>query len=524
VPGTSRPEVAPTALAVEVRAGRVHVFLPPLTHLEDLVALLAVIEEAAADLRQPVVLEGYPPPSDPRLRSLAVTPDPGVIEVNVAPTSSWDELERTTTELYEEARATRLGTETFDLDGTHSGTGGGNHLTLGGPTPADSPLLRRPDLVRSIIGFWQGHPSLSYLFSGRFVGPTSQAPRVDEGRDGALHELEISFSEMERLGPDVPPWMVDRLLRNLLVDVTGNTHRAELCIDKLFSPDSERGRLGLLEMRGFEMPPHPRMALVQALLVRGLVARFWDEPWTEPLVRWGTELHDRFLLPHWVEADIGEVVDDLRRHGIAFDPAWLAPFLEMRFPRIGTVMAGEVQLELRGAIEPWDVLGEEATGTGTARYVDSSVERIQVSATGLVPGRHVVTCNGVPVPLHPTATRDRRVAGVRYRAWSPPSALHPTIGIHAPLTFDVVDLAAGRSLGGCRHHVVHPGGRGYERFPVNANEAEARRASRFEAMGHTPGPIDVDALRAPAPGPAQDYPRTLDLRRIPGAGRMPPTA
>jgi uncharacterized protein (DUF2126 family)/transglutaminase-like putative cysteine protease len=517
-------DVPPTALAVEARRGKVHVFLPPLTHLEDLVGLLAAVEEAAADLRQPVVLEGYPPPSDPRLRSLAVTPDPGVIEVNVAPTGSWEELERTTLELYEEARATRLGTETFHLDGTHSGTGGGNHLTLGGATPADSPLLRRPDLVRSIVGFWQGHPSLSYLFSGRFVGPTSQAPRVDEGRDSALYELEISFSEMDRLGPDGPPWMVDRLLRHLLVDVTGNTHRAELCIDKLFSPDSERGRLGLLEMRGFEMPPHPQMALVQALLVRGLLARFWDEPWTEPLVRWGTELHDRFLLPHWVEADVGEVVADLQAHGIAFDPAWIDPFLEMRFPRIGTVMAGEVRLELRGAIEPWDVLGEEATGTGTARYVDSSVERIQVAVTGVVPGRHVVTCNGVPVPLHPTATRGLLVAGVRYRAWSPPSALHPTIGIHAPLTFDVVDLAAGRSLGGCRHHVVHPGGRGYERLPVNGLEAEARRGSRFEAMGHTPGPVDVDRLRAPGAGPAQDYPRTLDLRRVPGAGRMPPTA
>ena len=523
-PPSSPGDVPPTALAVEARGGRVHVFLPPLEHLEDVVALLAAVEEAAADLRQPVVLEGYPPPTDPRLRSLAVTPDPGVIEVNVAPTSSWEELERTTLELDEEARATRLGTETFHLDGTHSGTGGGNHLTLGGATPADSPLLRRPDLVRSIVGFWQGHPSLSYLFSGRFVGPTSQAPRVDEARDSALHELEISFSEMERLGPGMPPWMVDRLLRNLLVDVTGNTHRAELCIDKLFSPDSERGRLGLLEMRGFEMPPHPRMALVQALLVRSLVARLWDDPWTEPLVRWGTELHDRFLLPHWVETDIGEVVEDLRAHGIAFDPAWIDPFLEMRFPRIGTVMAGEVRLELRGAIEPWDVLGEETASGGTARYVDSSVERIQVGATGLVPGRHVVTCNGVPVPLHPTATRGLQVAGVRFRAWSPPSALHPTIGIHAPLTFDVVDLALGRSLGGCRHHVVHPGGRGYARFPVNANEAEARRASRFEAMGHTPGPIDVDALRRTTPGPAQDYPRTLDLRRIPGAGRMPPTA
>lgn len=517
-------EVAPTALCVEARDGRLHVFLPPLEHAEHLVDLLAAVEDTAAGRRQPVVLEGYPPPTDPRLTSLAVTPDPGVIEVNVAPSASWDELERTTVELAEEARLCRLGTETFMLDGTAAGTGGGNHLTLGGPTPADSPLLRRPDLVRSLVSYWQGHPSLSYLFSGRFVGPTSQAPRVDEGRDEALHELEIAFSEMDRLGPEVPPWTVDRLLRNLLVDVTGNTHRAELCIDKLFSPDSERGRLGLLEMRGFEMPPHPRMALVQALLVRALVARFWDEPHRAPLVRWGTRLHDRFLLPHWVEADIGEVVADVVAAGIAFDPAWIDPFLEMRFPRIGTTTAGPVTLELRAAIEPWNVLGEEATGGGTARYVDSSVERLQVAAAGVVPGRHVVTCNGVPVPLHATATADLTVAGVRYRAWSPPSALHPTIGIHGPLTFDVVDLARGRSLGGCRYHVVHPGGQGYERLPVNAMEAEARRARRFDVLGHTAGPVDVAALRPPAPGPAQDYPRTLDLRRVAGAGRMPPPA
>ena len=518
-------DIPPTALCVEARRGNLYVFLPPVQHLEHAIDLLDVVERAVTKLGQTVVLEGYLPPVDPRLVRLVVTPDPGVLEVNVHPAGSWPELVDITTGVHADARSTRLGTETFHLDGTHAGTGGGNHLTLGGATPADSPLLRRPDLLRSIIIFWQHHPSLSYLFSGRFVGPTSQAPRVDEARHESLYELEIAFAELERragsTGDAAPPWLVDRLFRHLLVDITGNTHRAELCIDKLFSPDSERGRLGLLELRGFEMPPHPRMALVQALLVRALVARFLAEPYAGPLVRWGTQLHDRFLLPHFVEADIGDVVDDLDRHGFDFDPGWLAPFLEFRFPLIGVVTVAGVTLELRAAIEPWSVLGEEVTSTGTARYVDSSVERLQVAADGLDLDRHLVTCNGAAVPLQATGTPGRHVAGVRYRAWQPSSALHPTIGVHAPLVFDLVDTWSGRSLGGCTYHVSHPGGRTYDRFPVNANEAEARRASRFGAGGHTPGPVDVVALARDLAARSPEYPRTLDLRRAPAVRRPP---
>jgi uncharacterized protein (DUF2126 family)/transglutaminase-like putative cysteine protease len=511
-------DAPPTALCVEVRNGHVHVFLPPLTDLEHALELIATVEQVAAELDQPLVIEGYPPPEDPRLRRLTVTPDPGVIEVNVQPAASWPELVDIAEGLDEDARAARLTTERFDLDGTATGTGGGSHLTLGGPTPSDSPLLRRPDLLRSLITFWQHHPSLSYLFSGRFVGPTSQAPRVDEGRPEILHELEIAFAEMDRLAPDPPYWMVDRLLRHLLIDVTGNTHRAEFCVDKLYSPDSERGRAGLVEMRGFEMPPHPRLALTQALLVRALVSRFWDEPYTGRLVRWGTELHDRFLLPWYVEADAADVVDDLRRHGRAFETAWLAPFLELRFPRLGRVDVAGAGVELRGAIEPWHVLGEEAAAGGTARYVDSSVERVQVRVDGMVEGRHVLTCNGRVVPLTPTGTPGTWVAGVRYRAWAPPSALHPTIGVHAPLVFDLVDRWNERSLGGCSYHVAHPGGLAYGVAPINANEAEARRRSRFSALGHTAGRLDPsrlpdDRLRAP------DQPRTLDLRRpVTGGG------
>lgn len=509
---TPADEAPAYALCVEERDGHLYVFLPPLEETADAVALLGVVERAAAATGVPVVLEGYAPPGDPRTRTLTVTPDPGVIEVNVHPAASWDELVEITGTLHRFAFEVGLGAEKFTVDGTHTGTGGGNHITLGGATSADSPLLRRPDLLVSMLTFWQHHPSLSYLFSGRFIGPTSQAPRVDEGRHETLYELEIAFGELARLGEAARPWHVDRALRHLLTDITGNTHRSEFCIDKLYSPDSERGRLGLLELRGFEMPPHPDMALVQALLVRALVARFWAEPYTGRLVRWGTRLHDGFLLPAYVAADVADVVADLNAHGIAFEAAWLDPFLEFRFPRLGTVEVAGVELELRMGVEPWNVLGEEMSAGGVARYVDSSLERVQVRISGATGDRYAVTCNGVPVPLHPIG--DGLVAGVRFRAWAPPSALHPTIGVQSPLVFDLVDLWNGRSVGGCTYHVVHPGGRAYDTFPVNANEAEARRGARFTPFGHAAGPVDPSAWQpAFVDGGDAEYPRTLDLRR-----------
>jgi uncharacterized protein (DUF2126 family)/transglutaminase-like putative cysteine protease len=525
-----------TAVCAEVREGRLHIFMPPFSYLEQYLDLIAAIEKTASELKMPVRIEGYEPPKDWRIENLKVTPDPGVIEVNIHPSSSWAELVKNTELLYEQAYYARLGTEKFMIDGRHTGTGGGNHVTIGGKTPSDSPVLRRPDLLRSLLTYWQHHPCLSYLFSSAFVGPTSQAPRIDEGRMENLYELEIAFSQIPE-NREVPFWLTDRLFRHLLTDITGNTHRAEFCIDKLYSPDSASGRLGIVEFRGFDMPPHYRMSLVQMLLIRALVARFWEKPYKHNLVRWGTELYDKFMLPHYNFIDMKDVVEDLQRAGYGFDISWFDAFFEFRFPHYGTVQIGDISIELRMAIEPWHVLGEEATSQGTSRYVDSSVERIQVKISGLTESRYMLVCNRRGVPLKNTGIHGEYVAGVRYKAWQPWSALHPTIPVQSPLVFDIYDTWNKRSIGGCTYFVSHPGGRSYDVFPVNSYEAESRRISRFwnynyeqyqepiyapQATGSSIGRVEakgIDLQPKFVPTDPKDeinpeYPYTLDLRKI----------
>ena len=506
----------PKAEAVGEKTGVLYIFMPPLEKLEDYLDLLAAIEASAEELGVRLVLEGYPPPRDPRLKLLQVTPDPGVIEVNIHPVNNWRELVKNTEFLYAAAFESRLSAEKFMKDGRHTGTGGGNHFVMGGATPGDSPFLRKPELLASLLLYWHNHPALSYLFSGMFVGPTSQAPRVDEARNDQLYELEIAIEQIyqnrELHGQSMPPWLVDRTLRNILIDATGNTHRSEFSIDKMYSPDSATGRLGLLELRAFEMPPHPHMSSVQQLLLRALVARFWKTPYQAPATRWGTELHDRFMLPTFIKMDFDDVMAEMRSAGYAFDSAWFAPHYEFRFPLVGSIQSSSMELTLRNALEPWHVMGEEGAPGGTARYVDSSLERIEVRVTGLNPSRYVVTCNARALPLQSTGTTGEYVAGVRYKAWNPPSALHPSIGIHTPLTFDIVDTWMKRSLGGCEYHVAHPGGLNPDTFPVNAYEAESRRMSRFCAMGHTPGTLIVPPATIHVAG-SREFAFTLDLRR-----------
>ncbi|MFT7237619.1 MAG: hypothetical protein ACI93L_001705 [Cyclobacteriaceae bacterium] len=521
-----------TCFVLEVRQGKLFVFLPPLQYFEHYLDLISAVERTAEALQMPVLIEGYDPPSDKRVQKFMITPDPGVIEVNIHPSKSWREITSIYDTLYTKARESRLTTEKFNLDGRHTGTGGGNHITLGGAKPEESPLLRRPDVLKSFITYWQHHPSLSYLFSSQFIGPTSQAPRVDEGRDDILYELELAFQQVPDSKEDnIPYWLVDRIFRNLLIDITGNTHRAEFCIDKLYSPDSSTGRLGILEFRGFDMPPHYRMSMVQLLLIRSLLSWFWKNPYDHKLVRWGTGLHDKFLLPHYCYKDLSQVVNDLRNAGYAFDIAWFDPFFSFRFPFVGELQVDDIHIDMTMAIEPWHVLGEEMSSTGTARFVDSSLERLQIKISGLTDNRYYLLCNGFKIPLTNTGVQGEYVAGIRYRAWQPPSALHPTLGVDTPLTIDLYDTWTKKSIAACQYHVAHPGGRNYDSFPVNSYEAESRRISRFFDFGHSINLVEPTVQAQKGSGRFiskvdvvthyeaigelvnNDFPHTMDLRR-----------
>jgi uncharacterized protein (DUF2126 family)/transglutaminase-like putative cysteine protease len=514
-PVPAGPDPVRTALGVEPRDGGLFVFLPPVARAEDFLALVAAVDATRAATGLDAQLEGYPPPASPRLVRLAVTPDPGVLEVNLPPLASGREHAAILGTVFDAALHAGLHAEKWLLDGRLAGSGGGHHVTLGGPTPLRSPLVRRPDLLASLVTFAQHHPSISFLFTGLFVGPTSQAPRVDEARLDTLSELEIALAEAFD-ATDPAPWLGDLLLRNLLTDLTGNTHRAEISIDKLYDWRTAHGRQGVVELRAFEMPPHPRLAAAQALLARSLVAAFAAAPYRRPLIRWGAALHDRFLLPHHLWRDFEEVLAFLDERGLALPAEPYRAFLELRCPVVGRLEAGDAVLEIRNALEPWNVLGEEPSGGGTSRYVDSSVERIQVRAEGIVPERHRVVVNGMELPMRPTGTAGEVVGGVRFRAWAPPHALHPHLGVHHPVTIELCDSWGERSLGACRYHVWHPEGRAYDTPPLTRFEASARRAQRFTLDGASPSPFRPRAVPV-----HPETPWSLDLRRHPGDHPVP---
>lgn len=492
-----------TALCVSETAKGLVVFLPPLSSVAAWLELLQALRGSRARLS----LHGYAPPI-PNLqdegvadfRQLSVTPDPGVIEVNMHPAASWKELVAIVTGVDEEARACGLVSHRFGRDGSWQGSGGGCHVVVGGPSPRLSPFAQRPEFLRSILVYWNHHPALSYLFSGLFVGPTCQAPRVDEARHEALYELELAFRQLE----GVEPAMLGRIFRDLLVDVSGNGHRSEICVDKLFDPVAPGGQQGLLEFRALEMPPDPHMNLTLMLLLRALLGRLWKNPERRPLRRLGTELHDRYMLPTFLWNDLLEVLADLREHGLELEPEWFRPHFEFRFPLLGSCRCAGVLLQLRQALEPWPVLGDGAGSNGGSRPVDSSLQRVEVRLSGLDPKRHRVACNGHLLPLEDLG-QGEWLAAVRFRAWQFAHSLHPTLGVQSPLRFDL--LEGDRVVGSCRYHTLDRNGEAWTDLPAGPEEARTRRECRFEKAVRSAPAADWSE---PLPNP--EFPLTLDLR------------
>lgn len=508
VEGQSAAWVVRTALTTQVRDGHLYVFFPPFRKAQDWAELAAEVEKTAGALQVPVVLEGYPPAFDPEWQHLQITPDPGVLEINLPPAGTWPEWKARLEGLWEEARLCGLSTEKYLVGGQTVGTGGGCHWVLGGPTPADSPFIKNPGLLRSWVVYLNKHPSLSYVFAGLFIGPTSQAPRYDEAHPQSLNDLKLALQSLKST-PDPAPWISDRVFRHLLTDGTGNTHRTELCIDKLYSPGGPSGRLGLVEFRSFEMAAHPQTALAQSLLLRALTLRFLEHPETDGLKDWGCALTDQWMLPHFLEEDLRQVLKDLSDLGLALPWEPFAAHLSFRFPLIGTLRWQGLHLELRTALEPWPVTGEEPGAGGTVRYVDSSVERLQVEALAWQPERYALVCRGHLVPLKQTP-RGTWVAGIRYKAWNLASGLHPLLPADPVVVLEVFDLAAGKIVAGLTYFAAHPAGRNYETPPVNAFEAEARRSARFRTEILGGGSL----ASAPRLAVSKDFPHTLDLRYL----------
>ncbi|MGI9212205.1 MAG: transglutaminase family protein, partial [Methylococcaceae bacterium] len=444
-----------TALSFRIRQGRIWIFIPPLTHLEHYLELITALEAAAVKREIPIMLEGYPPPEDPRLGRFSLEPDAAVLKLTLPMTRDWNLSQAALTQAY--AEAARLGLHGIHSrnTGTRMGPGGSTDLVLGGEEPADSPFLFRPQLLRSLITHWQHHPALSYFMSGRQIGPSGHAPRPDEGRPDALYELNIALSRIPHTEPALP-WIPDRILRHKLADPAGDIRRAEIRIDQLYDPDRIGQRLGRIMLRSFETAENGPLATAQLLLVRALVATLAMRPVTKPLINWGTALHDRYMLPGVLWEDLKAVLAEIRQCGIPLQDEWYKPLLELRFPLLGRTQIGPITLEMRSAHEPWPILAEEVTASGVARFVDSANDRVQIEVFGITPGRHILACNGRRVPLQPTATQGHCIAGIRYKAWNPVATLHPTVPPVYELAFDLIDTWTDKVLGGFTYSPPRP--------------------------------------------------------------------
>jgi uncharacterized protein (DUF2126 family) len=508
------------ALTAEVRDGTLTIFVPPLL-LPSYVALLAAIEQALVTLQlRDVILAGYAPPPDPALPTVGLASDPGVLEINISPCATWIDFDRQLEQLYVAAQACGLCARKLHYNGREVGTGGGAHLVFGGPEGLLSPFFAFPTLLPSTIRYWQRHPALSYAFTGSYLGPSSQAPRIDESTYEALYELEIACAGAENVGspPNLP--LFDLLFRDLLMDRSGNTHRAEISVDKLWNPFAPNGRLGLIEFRAFETHPVRAVQSVTALFVRAILARLCAAPFREPFIRWGGELHDRFFLPAFVWEDLTAICDDLKQHDVAFDPEWLRAPWDWRFPAIGDFSLadkknGDFKIEFRQALEAWPLLGESPNAGTVARTVDSSLDRIEARvADATILERGLLLVNGLPCEFRRTSDAGA-ACGIRYRAFYLTPSLQPHVPVHAPLLIEWVDRATLVVVAAARWHVWNPRAHAYADIPENDKVAATRRAERWEPWPHTVGQSRfVPKIDFPPEGR-----HTLDLRRYPAQAR-----
>ena len=475
------PRVSRCALTIEVREGELGVFIPPVPTLDDYLDLVAKIEACVRKLKLgPIVLEGYAPPNDGTLTRLNVIADPGVLEVNLPPAADTAGYARYVEALYDAAPECGLRSWKYKYTGRKIGTGGGAHILLGGPTAEMSPFFLRPTLLPSFVRFFQHHPSLSYLFTGLFTGPSSQAPRIDESEYEVPYELEIALRGAEAMTPPADKALLDRMLRNLLMDTLGNTHRAEISIDKFWNPFAPNGCLGLVEFRAFEMPPRPAMLMAAVALLRGIGAALLARPFSKPLKRWGPALHDQYAMPHFLRLDMEEVIAFLNRHGFAFDWSHFAEWFDFRFPLVGTLAVAGRSIEFRQAIEPWPVLGEQPDGGGVSRFVDSSTDRLQIAIPDIDwAERHLLLANGVPLRFFRDRERERLVGAVRYRMYTCVPGLQPHIPPQSPLRFELVEHATRRVIAAKTLRNWKPDDQPYEGLPQNDLEAAKRVAERF---------------------------------------------